>query len=315
MGRMRAPLLLLVLAAAAWADTGPSLLLRPDPRPARRALNFEVQRYLDGRLEGGASLDLTTVRADGRARVTGPEQRRVLLGYRLEHLAVDTSNPALPARLTDVSVALGAEIGRWGEWEIGAVLGIGSASNEPFGDSKGWYGLGALTAVKRLEDRARLAVLLSYDGNRGFLPHWPLPGVQYEKFAGPKLFYAVGVPYNFVRWRPAPRWELELGGIPPFGGRFRAAYGEGAWRAFLDYRTDRSYFHVEGTARRFRLRYREHAVQAGVRWEPREDVSVSLAAGWGFAREFENESDSGREFGRIGASSDPFVALRATWRF
>ena len=310
---MRGLVLLAVLASIADADTGPDLLLRPDPRDGRGDVALEVQAYLDGRIEGGGPLDLVFTRVRARSRLSSPESRRVVAGLSLDR--IDLDGAGLPSDLTDLSFAVGAELGSLGEWDLAASAGAGFSGDEPFSDGSAWYGIGTVAATRKVDERSDLTLLVAYDGNRGFLPDWPLPGVAYSTFVGPHLRYTLGLPFNSVSWKPAPKWEVEARAILPVGGSVRVSYGEGSWRLFAGYRAQRAYFHLDGTPRRFRLRYEEHLVEGGVTWSPRPRADLTLAAGWGFAREFENRSDSGRDFGKVELSDEPFLALRVDVRF
>jgi hypothetical protein len=296
----------------ARAETGPALAFAPAGRGPARSLAADVQVYLDGRTDADADFDLTILRFEGKAAVG----TRFTVGVEVERLFVDTADGRLPGDLTDTSVAVGVRLGDTAGWRFAGTLGVGFAGDQPFGDAAGWYGLGSLGATKELDRGTTLTVLLQYDGNRGFLPDWPLIGVVYRKFVHPGLRFAVGLPFSSVYWKPGARWEVEAAGIPLVRGRVSVAFlPADGWRVFLRWRARTSYFHLDGTAHRFRLRYEEQAVELGVTWGAERGPSVTFLGGWGFRREFENESDSGREFGAIDISDEPYLMLRATFAF
>ncbi len=298
-------LALLVLVCAAYADTGPSLVLRP-VRPGQNwNLRAEIQHYLDG------AVDVSVGTVDGAWR-----SEKISVGLTAELLDIGSGGPALPDRIVDTSVAAGFSLGSWEDWDLKAVIGFGSASDRPFNDSRGWYGLATFAAVKEVERGKRWAIVLTYNGNRGFLPHVPLPGVQYERFMGPNFRFVLGLPYNYVYFKPNDRWEFEIAGVPPFGVSARAAYLPApGWKIFVRYRANRVRGHIDGTASRFSLGYQEQVVELGVLWEPRKNVKATLAGGYGFEREFENESDSGRDFGSIELSDEPYIRFEISVTF
>jgi len=306
---------LLLLAGTAFADSGVGLILRPDPPDRRDELELEVSRYLDGSTDAGNDFDFT--RFDGRGRVLLGDSWRA--GFDAEHLELDTSDARLPGGLTDVSFGAGLELGEWMAWTWKATLGFGTASDEPFSDSRGWYGIGNVAATKKLSRTASLSVVLNYNGNRGFLPDWPLPGVQYSRFVSPRFRFTVGIPFNALYWKPAERWEVELSGIPVFvGGAVALTVSYEATpklKAYFRYGGSSSYFHVDGTAHDRRLRYEEQTVELGVEWEADDRITLRFAGGYGFEREFEIETHSGNEFGKIGLDDEPFLTITLAWAF
>jgi len=307
---MRILLPVLALAAGALAETGPGLV---GPGPRRSALRADVAHYLDGRTDAGLPFSATVFRLDGTAGVDSGWR----LGLAAEHRALDTSDARLPAGLTDVSVAVGRELGAYAGWTLGATLGAGFASDEPFGDSRGAYGIASLSAWRPAErSGATWLVALSYDGNRSFLRDFPLPGIAYVRRVDETLFFIVGIPFSRLVWRPRPYLAITAGGIPPVSGELEVAFSPRRDLAlFGRWRSDSGAYHVAGTPRRQRLFYEEHTVAAGARWTPARGRSIEFAAGWAFEREFEVENDSGRELGTIRLTDEPFLLIAASWRF
>lgn len=280
---MKSALALLVCAAAAAADTGPSLLLRPWGEERKVEVKADIEAYFDGRVRRGAPLDLRRYEVDGRARAG----REAAVGFDALHLDLDSSDPSLPNRFVETRVAVGVPLGAWRGWRIDGLAGFGHASDEPLADGKGWHGLATVMGRYEVRRGTSWLVALSYDGNRSIFPDVPLPLVAYQRFFGPKLRFSVGFPFNSVTWKPAPRWTVEVQGIPPIfleGGVTFAARED--LDLFVRYDNRRDAFHLDGTSGNRRVFFRQRRVEAGARWRSRDGLELTLAAGYAFDQVF-----------------------------
>ena len=263
-------------AGLASGQTGPNLLLKP----FRTSDQFEFNA--DGiydfptdssnkRPDGNGTHDFQadSYNASGRLRLTYGDSEKGLAraqpraGFQVKYVDIHSDDPALPVSLLDGSVGVGLGILAYNGY-IGAVsFGAGYAAANDEGDANGLYFQGDFAVGKTFANGDSFGVVLDYNGNRTFLPDWPLPGFQYRKRIGPTrrtapaaaptgdpaddaatrpggpdagvdaydpkldrsvLVLAIGVPTAGVEWRPTDRFQLNLNYILPLNFDFRATY-------------------------------------------------------------------------------------------
>ena len=336
MKRLLPTLLTLGFTAAAAAQSGPEMLLVPwepytdlDPeRPTLPLSETDVDAWatLGGDVDGGNEEDINLYRGEvtGRFRLdrTGPSATPypgdgLAFGYDAHHLGIDTLDPAIPERLSDLSAGLGGLYTVNDNLRLGGTLGAGYASNRPFAEAEGLYGLASIVAEFPIDDSSSITAILSYDGNRTLFPDLPLPAVMYNHRVSDKLFYVVGIPYSTIRYRPAPQWDLSLGYSLPLTLDATARYHFS--RAFSLYASyDQLYdaYWIEEEENR-RLFFVQRRVELGgtYRANGRAAVDVTVAVGYAFDMSFERGWDV-RDLDTVrDLEAQPYVRAGVGFRF
>ena len=218
---------------------------------------------------GNYDFQANTYNASGRLRLTYGDSEKGLaraqprLGYEVKYVDIRTDDPRLPDALLDASAGVGLGILAYNGY-IGAVsLGAGYATADDRSDANALYFQGDFAVGKTFANGDSFGVVLDYDGNRTFLPDWPLPGFQYRRRLDPRratapaadpsgddaatrprgprgprsgvdeydpkldparLTLAIGVPTAGIEWRPTDRFRLNLNYLLPLNFDFRADY-------------------------------------------------------------------------------------------
>jgi hypothetical protein len=276
-----------LLEEPALAETRAGLMLRPMPEGKNADLKLEINRYLESRTDAGFDCDMQLFATSGRVRLIPRQERRSpLFGWNVLYIDTDTADPRVPGALTESSVAVGFGF-PLGDWKLGVTAGFGFAGDEPF-HGRGWYGLGSITATKRLGERDLLQLGIDFDGNRPIFPDAPLPLVIWTRRWSAKLRTSIGFPFLGVTWEPAPWFTFEFRGIP---GIFQTGslnfHVHESWDIFLRYRGANFRFFIDSFPNEHRrLFYTEQRVEFGVTATIVERWEITFAVGWAFDREF-----------------------------
>jgi hypothetical protein len=242
---------------------------------------------------GGGQTDITEERSEGRWRLSKMEPLAPTVGYTFKGLTLNDSTHRLPDQFVDTAIGGATPFAHWGEnGGFAALLGVGYAGDEPFGNGRAWYGKAALFAATKLDAKRSLLFILDYDGNRSFMPDVPLPGVAYSFESEPHLSFVVGLPYNSVSWKPNEHVEVRgIWSIPDrLGGTAIYHFNQG-FSVFANYEDDTDAFHKQGLPGHDRLFYSERRAEAGIRINPSSWSSIVLAGGYAFNRKFETGFD------------------------
>lgn len=212
-----------LLAGGAQAEDGLGALgpwigtIHPSPPEAGASVDREFPESVPGT---DTSVGRTTVRANARAQVYEQPDEELTVGVTVAQAelaggAVFPESGALPHRLDDIRLTVGAR------WRVasGAIWGVsgsaGSASDHPF------QGVGTLTeSATVFTYRPQPAgdawlFLLTYSDDRSVLNYVPVPGFAYLVHR-PHLYLMAGFPMSGGRWTPDPAWMME-GFVTGFG--------------------------------------------------------------------------------------------------
>jgi len=197
----------------------------------------------------------------------------------------------------------------------GASLTLGSPSDRPFA-SIHEVSLDA-TAFLRLpvqqSDDAWI-LLLNFANDRSFLPYVPLPGIAYMHRPSEDFTAFLGVPFMYVKYKPADRWTLTASYIIPRTVHASISYelsDEFSLHGGFDWSSD-TFFRHDRNDNDDRLFYYNKTLSAGIRWDITDDLYLDLSGGYCFDRFFfEGEDYDDRSFNRINIGDGPFIALRA----
>ncbi|MDW8344356.1 MAG: hypothetical protein RMM51_07675 [Verrucomicrobiae bacterium] len=286
-------LLCCVLAGGASAQNAAVLWMRPwadVPHVWESKNKFGIQDRADTR--NNTSAGIFSWESGGRLKFDADETLPGLaVGYRVVALGVDSSLAAIDGTFWDVSAGLGVRWPAWANgWQFQTWLGGGTANDGDFSNGDGWYGLAVADFSYRWGDDAQVNVGLSYDGNRLFLPDFPLPYVAYRRTLSDELTAVLGLPVGGVVWRPADVWRFEVTYVLPTGIEARAGYRlTESWTVFVEYDSQAQAFAIEQLDNR-RLFFSVRRVLGGVEWRTQR-LRVSVGAGLAWDQEFERGFD------------------------
>jgi hypothetical protein len=203
------------------------------------------------------------------------------------------------------------------DWDLDVLLGFGTASDEPYVDSEGWYGRADVIATIRVSERASWVLSINYDRSRVILPEWPLPAVVYQRFVSPSLRFAIGFPFASATWKPHPKWTIDFRALlVALEARLRVGYRPiEELELFAEFTGDTQAFNVRDRPVEERLFFRQRRVEGGVAWMPSKTVSVSLAGGYGFDRTFEVGNDVRDIEDYVAVSNELYFRLNVELRF
>jgi hypothetical protein len=299
----------LAATTAALAQTGPALLLKPLLSEDENVESRGGALFFGSADAGSADFDMSAFELSGRFR----ERRENFIpriGWDLTHYKFESDTPVLDQNLTDTSVAIGLEVGRFSGWRSGLTVGIGYAGNAPFGESDAYYGKATLLLGKQLDKRTDLGLVIDYNGNRAAFPDIPIPGIAYRHEFDPKLSYTIGVPLSSVTWRPdrpimvEVTWQM----VDRVDARFEYELSL-VWILFMNFELREEAFTVDGIGDHDRLLFQQRRAELGIRWHPWEHTSFLLAGGYAFNQEFsigydQNDSDEVAD-----VSDEPYLRL------
>jgi hypothetical protein len=132
-----------------------------------------------------------------------------------------------------------------------------------------------------------LAFLIDYDGNRTLYRDVPLPGVVYTYRFDPTLRLTLGLPVTGILWTPTDKLTVEANYT--LTDRFDATVTYDIVKQFsvfgrLD--TRREAFWIDGADGDDRLIFQQRRIEAGVKFNPIEQLSIVAAGGYAFGQEF-----------------------------
>ncbi len=292
-------LALFAVAGVSQAQTDMSLMLAPWPDASPidadiGSISLIATDTTDGSSTG---IDLGVLDLAGRFRPgadVAPDPQ-LTFGFELNHLDLDTLDPALPERLHNSSLAIGGHFGDFTAfdrpWQWGGTFGVGHASSNPFGDGNGWYALGSAFAITPIDEQSQLTLGMSYDGNSAVFPDLPLPILMYQTQYSDTVALVLGFPMNALIWTPDDKWEIifSVGGVDV---DIHAQYElNETTTLFGSYGGDIEGFHIADDNRNRRLFYSRQNLETGVAFGVAEGASFVVAVGMAFDQEFERGFD------------------------
>lgn len=304
--------------SGALAQTGPDLLAKPWP---------DKDQYFDGRgaalfdnaghiKESNQSFRLDTYESAGRFHLIPGSEISPRVGYDFSFMDLHTNDPKLPNQLTDVSVGVGMGLFKNGNW-IGAMsVGLGYAGDSAFANGAAWYGKADLMLVDQLNENDFIGFGLDYDGHRPTWPDIPIPGVAYSHRFDPHLQIVAGFPFSSLSWKPIDPLDIELEYELVSDLRSDISYQfVKHWKAYglWDYRRDA--YHVSELPSNRRLMFVQYRVEAGIRFQPKEQISAGIGLGYAFDTHFRSGWDF-QDTKRVADASDvPYVRAEVSVRF
>ena len=327
-----------LLAGTAAAQTGPNVLLKPFRTSDQFELNLDAAydfptQTSNDRNAAGDNYDYQdqVYNASGRVRLTYGDSTKGLAraqpraGFQAQYVDIRSDDPGLPVSLFDGSVAVGMGVLAYNGYQGGISLGVGYAAADGDQDANATYLQADFAVGKTYANGDSFGVVLDFNGNRTFLPDWPLPGFQYRKRIAsvrtapdpttatrpedadakdpgvdtydPKaarsvLVLVLGVPTAGVEWRPTDRFQLNLNYLLPTNFDFRASYQivgnevNGAGVYASLSRSVSAYHWNAFPDGDDRLFFRQVRLEGGLQYRLNDRLQVILSGGWAFDQEF-----------------------------
>ncbi len=311
-------ILLMSWAASASAQTGIGLIVRPWPEGSQSQLHTDAILINRGHTNNSdARFRLQRYDAIGRWRSGEGGDHTLSVGFDTTYLNLSTSDPALPDRLVDQSVAAGFLLSDPGQHaSLWLTLGVGYAGNNPYADGDAVYGQVNLIYTQPIDASSSWQWVLNYNGNRTIFPDTPLPAVAYQRRVSDHLSYSLGLPVSSVVWQPTERVTVRVAGIPPVNVTAVVEYElSSGWRLFGEYSGTTEAFTIDGGRDNRRLFFEQSRLEVGIRLRTDQRVDVTLAGGYAFSQEFSQGFDVLDLDDVAEVSDEPYFRVAMNFRF
>jgi hypothetical protein len=310
---------LAVTASAAFAQTGPSLLIKPWPKEQFIESSTDALFFFDSTIkDNGNKYNLDAYESIGRIRLLPGNIASPRIGYDITYLDINSSDPRLPRHLSDQSIGAGFAFAKFEGWIAGATLGVGYAGDTPFGDGEAWYGKADVIVGKELNKNSTITIGIDYDGNRTFMPDVPLPGIEYSfKLPERDLQLVVGAPVNALIWEGADNWKVEI--TYTMLDRFdaRVSYQFAPHISIFGRLESRenAFFLDELEDHNDRLIFRQRRGELGVYWSPHKWLNILMAGGYSFDQEYNVGFDTRHDSNLARIDDTPYGRLSIEFHF
>ena len=308
---------LLSLITSASAQIGPPLMVKPwtdknEVYDGRADAFF----FNAGHTEHDNPLHLSEYSSEGRFRIFPGNEISPRIGYDFNFLDLHTNDPRLPNQLTEAAVNVGSGLFKKGPWIGAMTIGAGYAGDRAFANGAAWFGTADLLLVDQLNEHDYIGFALDYDGHRTYAPDIPLPGFGYSHRYSETLQAVLGLPYSTVIWKPTPRLELDGQFELLTDVKVSAAYEFiHHWSAYTTFDYSREAFHVSSLPSDRRLLFFQYRVEAGVRFQPIEQLTASLGIGYSFDGQFRSGFDYRKTHDVAEFSDEPYIHGDLVFRF
>lgn len=199
-------------------------------------------------------------------------------------------------------------------WRIGAMLSVGSASDEPFASIKEMTAMAVgFVNVPSGERNAWNFSLLYAPASQ--LP-FPIPGVAYDWHASDEVQVKIGVPFS-VQYRPTEQTTLTATYMPLTNVRLFARQKMGAaWQVYAGYEvTNDTYFLAERINPDDRLYLFDQRLRMGLERKLLLGLNADVSAAYVFDREiFQASSFSSSHYDVVRIESGPLAIFSIFWQ-
>jgi len=307
----------LVAGSRARAQSGAALLVKPWEADQTVESNTRLMFFSDGHVQTTPyRFSMSTLESQGRVRIMPGNEASPRLGYDITYMSTRTGQPGFPGQLLDVSAAAGTFLSKTNGWVTGLTLGAGYAGDTPFANGRAWYGRADFVIAKKFDDIDALGIGIDYDGHRTYAPDIPLPGFGWSHQLDPTLLMVIGVPLTSITWKPDPRFRIYADYILLSDFDLDISYEfVKRWTVFTGLQTRNDAFFVSTLPHHERLLAQQRRVEAGVRFQPSEYVTLSLSAGYAFDTKFQKGWDYRSYKSYLHASPEPYVGMAMAIQF
>jgi len=306
------------------ASAEPASNMLASPWPAERAVDFSVDTW--GQSKGdsdqtGMDVRLSRYQAAGRWRLDPGDTLSPSMAVSSHRLDIHSSDPALPQRLVDVSVAGSMVFDVDQDTTLQVILGGGYAGDNAFGDGSAYYGLADLILTRSLGERRGYKLILDYNGNRTIFPDIPLPGFIYYDRLNEQTTYTLGFPSSSITWKPDDRTTVRATYFLPttVNGIIEYELAQ-PWSIYGSFESSLNAYKVDSDPSNRRLMFAQKRIEGGVVWRGRQGdsfpgVEVRVACGYAFDQEFTRgfdvrDTDTVRDI-----SDEPYVRVGVAMGF
>jgi len=268
--------------------------------------------------QSGLGVDLSGYAVAGRWNLDPADPMSPAMALSWHQMDISTSDPALPERLVDISIAGSMAFELEGQDRLQVTVGGGYAGDNVFDDGRAYYGLADLIYTKPIDRESGYQFFVSYNGNRSFLPDIPLPGFAYYDVIDEKTRYTVGIPASTITHKLDDRTTISATYFVPI-----------AAIASIEHKLDDSitlFGRFDGRTRAYtldsspdnrRLFFQQRRVEAGLTWRDggADTIEVTLAGGYAFDQEFTRGWDTRDDDTVRDLSDEPYFRVGVGLRF
>jgi len=317
-------LVCVLMAGAPSVSAEPASNMLANPWPDGRAADFTVDGW--GQSQGsadqtGMDVRLSRYQTAGRWRLDPADTLSPSMAVSSHRLDIHSSDPMLPERLVDVSLAGSRVFDVDQDTTLQAILGGGYAGDNAFGDGRAYYLLADLIATRRLGDDRGYKLILDYNGNRTIFPDIPLPGFIYYDRLDEQTTYSLGFPSSSITWKPDSRTTLSATYFLPttVNGIIEYELAE-PWSIYGSFESSLNAYTLDSDPDNRRLMFAQKRIEGGVVWRGRQGdsfpgVEVRVACGYAFDQEFTRGFDVRNENTVRDISDEPYVRVGVSMGF
>lgn len=271
--------------------------------------------------QNGMDVRLSRYQTAGRWRLDPGDQLSPTAALSAHRLDIHSSDPMLPKRLVDVSLAGSATLAVDQDASLQVILGGGYAGDNAFGDGSAYYALADLIVTRSLGEDRGYKLILDYNGNRTIFPDVPLPGFIYYDRLNEQTTYTLGFPTSSITWKPDDRTTVRATYFLPTTVNASVAYElADRWSAYGSFESSLNAYRIDSDPDNRRLMFAQRRIEGGIVWTGRQGdsfpgVEVRVACGYAFDQEFTRgfdvrDTDTVRDI-----SDEPYIRVGVTMGF
>ncbi len=261
--------------------------------------------------QSGMDVRLSRYQAAGRWLLDPGDPLSPSAALSWHQLDIHSSDTALPDRLVDVSAAGSVLFDMEQDRSLRVTVGGGYAGDNAFGDGRAYYGLADLVYTEPIDKQSGYMFILSYNGNRTFLPDVPLPGFVYYDALDENTFYTLGIPASSVTHKLDDRTTVRARYILPININASIEYElDDAVTLFGRFDSDTNAYTLDSDPDNRRLMFSQQRIEGGAVWvhEP-SGVELTVAGGYAFDQEFTRGWDSRDDDTVRDISDEPYLRI------
>lgn len=302
--------LLVCQAPMASAQTAAGLLLQPWAGDVQVDVAPGGWAQASGNTDrGGADVRLSGYSAAGRWQLSPGDPLSPTAAVSWHMLDIQSSDPALPERLVDVSAAGSMLFDLENHSALRVTLGGGYAGDNAFGDGRAYYGLADAAYSQHLGEHNGYMLLLSYNGNRSIFPDVPLPGFVYWDTLDENTQYTLGFPASSITHRFDGRTTLRATYVLPITINASIEHElDDALTLYARFDSDLNAYTLDSDPDNRRLMFSQKRLEAGVVWrDPDSGIELTAAGGYAFDQSFTRGFDARSDDTVREISDEPYV--------
>ena len=265
--------------------------------------------------QGGADVRLSGYQASGRWQLDPADPKSPTAAISWHQIDIQTSDAALPERLVDISIAGSMLFDLEDHKSLRVTLGGGYAGDNAFGDGRAYYGLADLVFTQPLDETSGYMILLSYNGNRSFLPDVPLPGFIYYDVLDEQTSYSLGLPASSITHRFDDQTTVRATYVLPFNVNASIEHQlDDELTLFGRFDSQINAYTLDRYPDNRRLMFSQEQIEAGLVWRD-SGIELSVAGGYALNQVFTRGFDARDDSTVRDISDEPYVRVGLGLRF